>query len=88
MGTSRVLPNNVYSPYFTPYTFILLISPCGFLSSIHSFVKKNITADCCRSGMRRRFKTMVIKFTLKSFYFLPVCGSENKHEKIGREGLD
>jgi len=77
-----------YSPYFPFYTFVCLIAPRKFLSSIRSFFKKSMTADYCRSDILSRFKIMVIKFPFNLFYVLSTCRSESESEKIRREVLD
>ena len=67
MVNSRALLNNTYSPYFTPYTFISLILPCGLLSLNNTFSKESITAECCRSSMLSHCKIKVIKCPSESF---------------------
>jgi len=59
MVISRVSRKHNRFPYFPFYTFIFFVSPYKFLSSIHSFFKKSIAADCCSNDMLNRFKIMV-----------------------------
>jgi len=71
MVTSRALPNNTHSPYFTPYTFISLILPCGLLSLINTLFEKSMSADCFGNDMSSRLNIQVIKFPFESLLRFP-----------------
>jgi len=85
MVNSRALLNN-YSSYFTLYTFIPLLLPCGLLSLINIFFPKNISADGFGNNMSNHLNIKVINFSSESFLRFPNL-MLRKQERGSRKGV-